>query len=257
VHKSAVKKNNLKENVMQTRTKLMAIVFALVVLLGGTPSVFAQEPCADAQPESCVICHEGAGAAHQASYDELYQDGVIVVTDMAYEYSAPNTHIITFTMTKDGEPFDPADADRVRMYFVPYTGTAFQFEPAGGRLRLDGTMTYDGAGGVTSTLTDDDPRYASSFEGMDGAIMLYGLIRFLPPTTMAAKNATRCHTLSTVTTTPRLMMIPQLISSSVKPATWKTLRAAITNGSFWSTILKRLLNGYIQTKTRLSLRLSS
>jgi hypothetical protein len=94
---------------------------------------------------------------------------------MAYKYSAPNTHTVTFTLLKDGEPFDPADADRVRMYFVPYTGTAFQFEPAGDRLRVDGTMTFDSTTGVvTSTLTDDDPMYASSLDDRDGAIMLYG-----------------------------------------------------------------------------------
>jgi len=126
------------------------------------------------QPESCATCHSEAGEEHQESYDELYQDGVITISDMAYKYTAPSTHTITFTMTKDGEPFDPADADRVRMYFVPYTGTAFQYEPAADRLALTGDLTYDGAGGVTSTLTDDDPRYASSFANMDGAIMLYG-----------------------------------------------------------------------------------
>jgi OmcA/MtrC family decaheme c-type cytochrome len=94
---------------------------------------------------------------------------------MAYEYTAPNTHIVTFTMLKDGEPFDPADADRVRMYFVPWTGTAFQYEPAGDRLRVDGTMTFDSVTGeVTSTLTDSDPEYAISFDDRDGAIMLYG-----------------------------------------------------------------------------------
>jgi OmcA/MtrC family decaheme c-type cytochrome len=94
---------------------------------------------------------------------------------MAYEYTAPNTHVVTFTMEKDGEPFDPADADRVRMYFVPWTGTAFQYEPAADRLALTGTMTFDSTTGVvTSTLTDNDPRYASSFDEMDGAIMLYG-----------------------------------------------------------------------------------
>jgi len=158
---------------MQKRTNFMAL--ALVVLLVGTSSVFAQVQLADVQPESCVICHSEAGAAHQASYDELNQDGVITVTDMAYEYTAPSTHTITFTMTKEGKPFDPADADRVRMYFVPWTGTAFQYEPAANRLALTGTMTFDSTtGGVTSTLTDDDPRYASSFDDMNGAIMLYG-----------------------------------------------------------------------------------
>ncbi len=128
-----------------------------------------------AEPESCVVCHEEAGADHQAAYDELYQDDVITVSDMSYEYTAPNTHTVTFTLLKDGEPFDPAEADRVRMYFVPYTGTAFPFEPAGDRLRVDGTMTFDSTTGVvTSTLTDDDPMYASSLDDRDGAIMLYG-----------------------------------------------------------------------------------
>jgi OmcA/MtrC family decaheme c-type cytochrome len=105
----------------------------------------------------------------------LNQVGVITVTDMAYKFTSPNKHIITFTMLKDGEPFDPADADRVRMYFVPWTGSAFQYEPAADRLALTGTMTFDSTTGeVTSTLTDDDPRYASSFANKDGAIMLYG-----------------------------------------------------------------------------------
>jgi OmcA/MtrC family decaheme c-type cytochrome len=94
---------------------------------------------------------------------------------MAYDYTAPNTHTITFTLLKEGEPFDPAEADRIRMYFVPWTGTAFQYEPAADRLALTGTMTFDSdTGVVTSTLIDDDPRYASNFDDMDGAIMLYG-----------------------------------------------------------------------------------
>jgi OmcA/MtrC family decaheme c-type cytochrome len=96
---------------------------------------------------------------------------------MAYEYTAPNTHIVTFTMKKDGVPFDPADADRVRMYFVPWTGTAFQYEPAADRLALTGdTMAFDSVTGVvTSTLTDStDTRYASSLADVDGAIMWYG-----------------------------------------------------------------------------------
>jgi hypothetical protein len=128
-----------------------------------------------AEPESCVICHEGAGADHQDAYDELNQVGVITVTDMAYEYTAPSTHVVTFTLLKDGVPFDPADADRVRMYFVPWTGTAFQYEPAASRMALTGTMTSDSVTGVvTSTLTSDDSRLASSLADVDGAIMVYG-----------------------------------------------------------------------------------
>ncbi len=162
---------------------MLAVVMVVVVACAGASEVTTVAPKVTtlapevttvvAQSESCATCHEGAGDKHQASYDELYQDA-IAIADMAYEYSAPDTHIITFTMTKDGEPFDPADAGRIRMYFVPYTGTAFQYEPAAERLALYGDFTYDGAGGVTSTLTDSDPRYASSFADKDGAIMLYG-----------------------------------------------------------------------------------
>jgi OmcA/MtrC family decaheme c-type cytochrome len=127
-----------------------------------------------AEPESCEICHKDAGATHQASYDQLYQADVIVITDLAYEYTAPNTHTVTFDITKDDEPVDANDLESVGIYFVPYTGTAFQFEPAAERLALKGTMTYDGAGGMTSTLTSSDPAYASDFDEVDGLVVVYG-----------------------------------------------------------------------------------
>jgi len=77
-------------------------------------------------------------------------------------------------MTKDGAPFDANDADSVGIYFAPYTGTAFQFEPAAERLNLKGDLTYDGAGGITSTLTNSDPAYASDLGAVDGLIVVYG-----------------------------------------------------------------------------------
>jgi hypothetical protein len=54
VHKFAVKKNNVKEKMMQKRTSLMAVVFALVVLLVGTSSVFAH---VQAAVTDCMDCH--------------------------------------------------------------------------------------------------------------------------------------------------------------------------------------------------------
>ena len=77
-------------------------------------------------------------------------------------------------MTKEGEPYDAREVESIRIYFVPYTGSAFQFEPAAERLDLSGTWTYDGAGGMTSTLTDDDPMYANDLDEVDGLIMIYG-----------------------------------------------------------------------------------
>ena len=127
-----------------------------------------------AEPESCDICHPNAGTQHQASYDELYQDGVITVTNVAYKYASPGTHTVTFKMTKDGAPFDPSQADSLSILFVPYTGTAFEFEPAMERLDIKGTITYDGAGGVTSKLSSSDPAYAQNLGSINGLIVIYG-----------------------------------------------------------------------------------
>ncbi len=78
----------------------------------GAPGEAAQmpEPEFVVQPETCSICHSGAGGKHQASYDELYQDGVIQVADLDYRYSA-GSHIVTFKTTKNGAPFNANDAE--------------------------------------------------------------------------------------------------------------------------------------------------
>ena len=134
-----------------------ALLLAVALMASSKTPASAQDAPEPIPPETCVICHSEAGAEHQASYDELYQHGGIQVTDVAYEFSSPDTHIVTFQMTKNGAPFDANDADSVGIYFVPYTGTAFQFEPAASRLSVKGDLTYDGAGGNTSTLTNSDP----------------------------------------------------------------------------------------------------
>lgn len=126
------------------------------------------------QFETCSTCHKGSGADHQASYNELYQDGVIQVTGLAYAFTAPNTHTVTFTMTKNGQPFNAAQADSIAIYFVPYTGEAFQFEPALERLDLKGKITCDAAGKCTSTKTGEDPAYATNYRSVNGLVVLYG-----------------------------------------------------------------------------------
>jgi OmcA/MtrC family decaheme c-type cytochrome len=126
-----------------------------------------------AEPESCSVCHKGAGANHQESYDELYQDGVITVTDITYTYTAPSTHKVTFKLAKDGEAIDARDVESSGIYWVPYTGSAFQFEPAAERLTLKGTMSYSG-GMSTSTLTGTGAAYSSSLANKRGLIVIYG-----------------------------------------------------------------------------------
>ncbi len=152
-------------------------MLALALGLVGTSSLFAQGPAVNVQPESCVICHSKAGAAHQESYDDLYQDGGIKVTDVTYSFTAnPDTTKITFKMTKNGAPFDAREADALSINFVPYTGKGFE---AADRLSLKGTLTYDGAGGNTSTLVEKAPTASgyvdySDLSKVPGLIVVYG-----------------------------------------------------------------------------------
>ena len=133
-------------------------------------------PAAEAalQPETCAICHPEAGEKHQASYDELYQDGVIQVTDVAYSFSAPGTHTVSFQITKNGQPIDANDVESFGIYFVPWTGSAFQFEPAMERLGIAGDISCNANGACTSTLTSEEDAYASNLNAVDGLIVIYG-----------------------------------------------------------------------------------
>ena len=77
-------------------------------------------------------------------------------------------------MAKDGAPFSAKAADSVGIYFFPYTGTAFQFEPAASRLTLKGDIACDGAGVCTSTLVGEGDAYATNFSSVNGLIVIYG-----------------------------------------------------------------------------------
>ncbi len=116
-----------------------------------------------------MTCHRGAGATHQKYYDALYQEGVIKVTDIKYSFTPPDTSTVSFKMTKDGAPFDVRQADSWAIYFVPWNGSKFQFEPARGRLSLKGKVTYDGQGGATSVVTG-----TTNLSAQDGLIVVYG-----------------------------------------------------------------------------------
>jgi len=120
------------------------------------------------EPETCGICHPNAGSDHQASYDELYQDGGIEVTEMTYRFSAPSTTTITFKMTKDGQPISGGDVESLGIYFVPWTGEAFEGE---GRLSLKGDLTFDEATGVTTSTLET---LETNVGGVDGLVVLYG-----------------------------------------------------------------------------------
>ncbi len=168
-------------NTILAWTGLFVLAVALVLAAGMGPSTaFAQdtpEPAAETpmaiagvQPESCATCHKDAGDKHQAGYDQLYQDGVIQVTDIAYTFAPTGTHTVTFQMTKNGDPFNAKKADTLAIYFSPYADGAFQFDPPAERRTLLGELTYDGAGLNTSTFVGDVP----DLSGVDGFITVYG-----------------------------------------------------------------------------------
>jgi hypothetical protein len=135
VHKFAIKKNNVKENTMQKRTSFMAVVFALVVLLMGTSSVFAQVQVAAVQPESCVICHSEAGADHQAIYDD-YADASSLGLTIDSVTSASNTDgtytaTMKFSIEKDGVAYIDVDGlptlEQKRFYGITYDSATGKF----------------------------------------------------------------------------------------------------------------------------------
>ncbi|MGZ8473662.1 MAG: hypothetical protein ACXW4N_09145, partial [Candidatus Deferrimicrobiaceae bacterium] len=158
--------------------------------------------------ESCAICHDDQnvrnGDAHQADYDQRFQDNVVVVDNVAYAYSAvDNTHTVTFNMTKAGAPFnctqtstgakDPRTGtteDSLGIYFEEYTAATRSFNPpaplplATGRLSLGSqgsatapsTLSYTaGTNLCTSTVNDNNSAGpVGDLSLLNGIIVVYG-----------------------------------------------------------------------------------
>ena len=186
---------------------LLALVAVVALVASATPartfgSAAAAPPAqagvtADASSvtlETCSICHKNSGAQHQAAYDQLYQDAVIQVSDVKYSFTpSPDTTTITFQMTKNGQPFDPKQADSLAIYFAPYKDGKFQFDPAADRLSLLGKLTSDGKGTVTSTLVEKpagDKAFVdyTDVSQTDGLIVIYGrddTVRTIPNSRLA------------------------------------------------------------------------
>ncbi len=154
---------------MQRRTSLMAVVFALVVLSGGTSGVFAQGLPVDVQPESCVICHSGAGADHQAIYDdyadastlELTIDNVTSVSNGSGGFNST----MTLTIKKDGVPYIDADGlpslDQKRFASVTYNSATKVFDNA--KSYTNPVALGNGQYSVTATGMTYAPELSNSF----------------------------------------------------------------------------------------------
>ena len=123
--------------------------------------------------EYCASCHLVDGSMHQASYDELYQDGVIEVafSGPGYAYSTTiASDIVTFEMTKNGNPFDCTEVENLNIYFTPYTDPGFEL--ATGRLSIKGTVSYaDSTNLCTSTNAESA---LGDLGDLDGLVVVYG-----------------------------------------------------------------------------------
>jgi OmcA/MtrC family decaheme c-type cytochrome len=162
-----------------------ALVLTTLAAAASTGSSTANAPPAQGAPpvptvETCTICHKNQGTTHQAKYNELFQDEVIEVSDVKYSFTPnPDTTAISFKLTKNGQPFDPSEADALNIYWAPYTDGKFQFEPAAERLSLKGKVTSDGKGTVTSTLVEKAKDAQDFVDYTDvsksnGIIVIYG-----------------------------------------------------------------------------------
>lgn len=198
---------------------LLTLLAAVVLGIGLSTSVaYAQDnaPAASpaAQPETCAVCHKGAGDTHQTYYDQLYQDGVIKVSDIAYSFTPTGTTTVNFKVTKDGQPVDAKSLESLSIYFANYMSDgSFGFDPEMERVSLKGDMTY--ADGVsTSTLVSDIPDFSSAngyvvvygYDGQVGTLPerirqvkypFAGLLQVGSPTYVSAANnagCVKCHT---------------------------------------------------------------
>jgi OmcA/MtrC family decaheme c-type cytochrome len=135
---------------------------------------------ASATLETCTICHKDSGANHQAAYDQLYQDGVVQVSDIKYAFTPnPDTTTISFKLLKNGQPLDPKQAQGMSIYWVPFKDGKFQFDPPADRLSLLGKVTADGKGTVTSTLVElpkDDKNFVNytDISQTPGLLVIFG-----------------------------------------------------------------------------------
>jgi OmcA/MtrC family decaheme c-type cytochrome len=144
----------------------------------------APGPGVGVQLEQCGVCHKSTGDNHQASYDELYQDGVIEVADLAVEFTADNIVTTTFTMTKDGANFDcRAASSAPGVYWIAYTDNNTFEMPGGARFSLKPSGTSDPSGSTTTaydpdtgecTITATFDNTIADFTSSNGLVVVYG-----------------------------------------------------------------------------------
>ncbi len=146
-------------------------------------------------PETCVTCHTGddpvaaSGSGHQAYYDQLYQDGVVKVSDMALATSGADTTVLTFKMTKNGAPFNCTKSGSdfsIGSYWEKYDAATRTFTNAAGDAlwslvpsSTTGTKTWSSSTNVCTftkkfTAATDLANVASIAAGEPSIVQIYG-----------------------------------------------------------------------------------
>jgi hypothetical protein len=158
---------------------LLVALFATIQVTAA-PATQTSTPAATDSLETCVLCHQDSGGQHQTRYNQLYQDGVVQVSDIKYAFTAnPDTTTVSFKLLKNGQPLDPKQAQGLSIYWTPYKDGKFQFDPPADRLSLLGKVTADGKGTVTSKLVElpkDDKAFVDykDVSKTPGLLVIYG-----------------------------------------------------------------------------------
>jgi hypothetical protein len=108
-----------------------------------------QDLTATAKPESCVVCHDGAGAQHQAIYNKYTDAPVLAATINSVVSTAqgttPETYnvVVTFSLTKNGQPYGPAVSALAQktVYVTRYDPATRQFMPSTSLATVAATAT--------------------------------------------------------------------------------------------------------------------
>ncbi len=173
---------------------LMCSIFLIVPLLfmgcgsdgangangtNGTNGTNGVNPAAALKLESCAICHNDQtvrnGDAHQADYDQRFQDQVVTVSDNAgvlgkvsYAYNpVDNSHNVTFILKRSGLPFDctqiktGAPDDSLSIGYSQYTAATRSFDPPAPltsalSLGSQATLTYNAGTNICTSKTFDN-----------------------------------------------------------------------------------------------------
>jgi len=155
----------------------------------GTPGDNGTTPGSTARPETCGTCHSGAGEAHQASYDLLYQDGVILVSNLTYAFDN-NNDVVKFNIKKNGVGVDCSNTKQIanlNIYFAPYDNTGrFEFNPPAERQSIKGTLVGEALTGLCTSTNPSADNVA--LDTKNGVIVVYGYDEQLGSTAARVKQ---------------------------------------------------------------------